>query len=155
MKMFNIIVDTREQTPWEFSESCINEVYYDKLESGDYSIEGFEKEFTIERKSSVSELFANVIQDRFEKELNRLLEYKHRFLILEFSVDDIMRFPVGSNIPKYRWKHLRIKPPFVIKQLSIYQIKYGLPVIFAGNRKNAICIGTSLMKEFYGHNKVE
>jgi ERCC4-type nuclease len=153
--MFNIIVDTREQTPWDFCSSAVNEVYYDKLDSGDYSIEGYEKRFTIERKSSVSELFSNVVQERFERELERLASYEAKFLVFEFSFDDILKFPVGSNIPKYKWKHLRIKPQFVVKQLAIYNIKYGVPTIFAGNRKNAICIGTSLMKEFYGHCQVE
>lgn len=153
--MFNIIVDTREQTPWEFCSASVNEVYYGKLDSGDYSIEGYESRFTIERKSSVSELFANVVQDRFERELDRLSKYEYKFLMLEFSFDDILRFPVGSNIPKYKWKHLKIKPQFVIKQLSMYNIKYNVPTIFAGSRKNAISIGTSLMKEFYGHCQVE
>lgn len=153
--MFNVIVDTREQNPWEFSSSAINEVWVDTLKSGDYSIEGYESRFSIERKGCVSELFGNITQKRFEDELDRLCSYERRFLILEFSFDDILDYPRSTSIPRYRWKYLKVKPQFVVKKLAEFQIKYNIPIIYAGNRDNAIKISESLMKEFYGYCQVE
>ena len=153
--MFDVIVDTREQTPWEFSSSAINEVWIDTLKSGDYSISGYEDRFSIERKGSTAELFSNITQKRFENELERLVEYERKFLIFEFSYNDILQYPYGTNIPKYKWKYLRIKPQFVVKKLAEFQIKYNIPIIYAGSRPNAIQICESLMKEFYGYCQVE
>jgi len=50
---FTIIVDTREQTPWTFDNYVVAS---QKLDTGDYSIQGLEHIFTIERKKSVSEI---------------------------------------------------------------------------------------------------
>lgn len=153
--MFDVIVDSREQVPWEFSSSAINEVLIDKLDSGDYSIAGYEKVFSIERKGSTSELFSNITQKRFENELERLVEYKRKFLIFEFSYNDILQYPYGSNIPKYKWKYLKVKPKFVVSKLAEFQIKYSIPIIYAGSRPNAIQIAESLMEKFYGYCQVE
>ena len=43
-----------------------------KLNTGDYSIEGMESIFTIERKMSVSEIANNITENRFKDVLDRL-----------------------------------------------------------------------------------
>ena len=60
---FTIIVDTREQTPWEFG---FHNTAKRKLDTGDYSMEGYESLFTIERKRSVSEIANNLSENRFK-----------------------------------------------------------------------------------------
>lgn len=47
---FTIIIDTREQQPWEFEHYSTASR---KLDTGDYSIEGLENLFTIERKKAL------------------------------------------------------------------------------------------------------
>ena len=71
-KTFTIIQDTREKKPWTFSATgSVRDVKVVKLDTGDYSIEGMEDSFMIERKSSVDELFMNlgVQWKRFEREM--------------------------------------------------------------------------------------
>lgn len=47
---FTIIVDTREQQPWTFEEYVVANK---KLDTGDYSIEGLQDFFAIERKRAL------------------------------------------------------------------------------------------------------
>lgn len=150
--MFEIIIDTREQYPWDFKSPLIMKT--EKLDSGDYSIAGHEDKFVIERKATTSELFKNVTEKRFTEEIERLSDYKKAFIICEFPFDYIIDYPIGSTIPKRYWKGLRVKPQFVIKFLSNIQIKYGINIIYAGSRDNAIIIAQSLMKEYHGNREI-
>jgi len=148
MSKYWIIKDTREKTGWNFqeSESCKG-TKSQALETGDYSVEGLEDLLCIERKASVAELAANVTQKRFQNEIERMQEYKHAFIILEFSINDILAFPVGSNIPKKKWKYIKIKGPFILKKISEYQVKYNIHVIPCGNSSNAEYLAYNIMKK--------
>ena len=66
---YTIIIDTREQQPWAFKH---HSVANRKLDTGDYSMEGFEDIFTIERKKSISEIANNIVESRFSNALERL-----------------------------------------------------------------------------------
>ena len=44
---FTIIIDTREQKPWTFTDHLTSHA---KLDTGDYAIKGLEHELCIERK---------------------------------------------------------------------------------------------------------
>lgn len=80
---FTVTIDTREQSPWCFTEirgrseqkyrPLIVPVKVVGLPTGDYSIEGFADAVAVERKS-LSDLFGTILGDRerFERELNRL-----------------------------------------------------------------------------------
>lgn len=104
-----ILVDTREQT----NDSIIkyfesNDIKYKSkaLKTGDYSlmIEAcpelgyqmdtyFTDELCIERKNSVSELAGNIIEkdERFLKELNRMIEIQDVYFLIENDrIDDIL-----------------------------------------------------------------
>ncbi len=132
-----IIRDTREQTPWAFGDI---EIVTKKLDSGDYTLEGFEKILCIERKKSVAEIALNVGSDRirFNKELERMKEFEHAYLICEFSIDDILKYPEGSNIPLKMRKHVKMSGKYIYKVLSSYEELYGIEVIYASNRGYAI-----------------
>ena len=146
---FTAIIDTREKEPWILLGSTINSVVVEKLDTGDYSVKGLEDQLCIERKRSVSELAMNVSQPRFKNELDRMMAYKHRFLVLEFSIQDIMDYPVGSGIPKARWSSLKIKGGYIMLCLSQFQVKYGIHVVFAGNANHAEYCGINIMKRAY------
>jgi len=150
---FTIIIDTREQTPWEFG---FHNTAKHKLDTGDYSIQGFENIISIERKRSVSEFANNLSESRFKDVLERLSKIKHAYMVFEFNIDEIYTFPVGSDIPKKMWDKLRISGNYIIKRLIEIQLEYGIQVVFCGDAANAERFSVSLMKRIYErYNKQE
>lgn len=150
---FTIIVDTREQTPWEFPEFSVANR---KLDTGDYSIEGLEKIFTIERKRSVSEIAGNITEKRFVNELERMVEFRHKFILMEFTLNNLLDYPVGSTVPRRLWNSLKITGKYLLKTLTEMSIKYNVHIIYCGNKDNAEEMALSIMKrmaEFYGRNQ--
>lgn len=66
-----VVVDTREQRPYRFTDYPVSTT--DRaLETGDYSLEGYETRFAVERKSK-GDFLKSVTHDRgrFEAELER------------------------------------------------------------------------------------
>ena len=152
---FTIIIDTREQTPWTFDNYVTASK---KLDTGDYSILGMEDIFTIERKKSVSEVANNISESRFDKELIRLKNYKHKFLLLEFNLKDVLNYPIGSNVPKKMWEKLKITNKYILKYLTEIAIFYDLQVIFCDDSDGAEEMALSIIKrmiELYGEQKLK
>jgi ERCC4-type nuclease len=149
---FTIIVDTREQQPWSLKHHTIANK---KLDTGDYSVEGYEHLLCIERKHSISEFVNNMTEKRFSDVLERMSKYPYSFIIMEFDFDDIVNFPVGSDIPKHIWKNLRINPAYIIKYISDIQIKYNIKILFCGSAYNAEKIAVSLMRRVLEHHTNE
>lgn len=147
---FTIIVDTREQQPWPLKH---HSVANKKLDTGDYTIEGYEDILCIERKHSISEFVNNMTEKRFADVLDRMSKYKYSFMIMEFNFDGIVNFPVGSDIPKYIWKNLRINPAYIIKYISDIQIKYNIHILFCGSAYNAEKTAVSLMRRVLEQTK--
>jgi hypothetical protein len=150
---FTVIKDTREQDGWTFERfdtryhTCTGMVLQ-KLETGDYSLKGMENIFCIERKGSVAELAQNLGKDkyRFFAEIERMKSIKHSFLILEFSLNNVMMFPEGSNIPEEKWEDIHISNKYMLKMLTEIQINSNIQVVFCDSRKNAKLFVASLMK---------
>ena len=150
---FIVIRDTREKDGWYFKESDYCEgMVNQKLDTGDYSIQGLEDVLCIERKASVAEIANNIVDDRFTRELDRMSEFKYKFLILEFGVEDILSFPVGSDIPKKSWNKIRISGRFIMKRLSEIQIKYGIHVVPCGDKLSDWHMTSSIMKRVFEVN---
>ena len=123
-KPFTIIKDTREQDGYTFESSSsryhtCNGMISRKLDTGDYSIEGLEDKLCIERKASVVEFANNVGHDqvRFLKEIERMKDFRYKFLVLEFSLTDLMKFPEGSSIPEGDWGKLKVTNKFMLKMI--------------------------------------
>lgn len=129
-----ILCDTREKMPYSLKGYDTKRI---KLDTGDYSIDGLTHLFSVDRKASVSELATNITQKRFGKELARLSRITHSYLLLEFSLEDIMRYPIGSDVPRKRWRYLKVKAPLILSSLSKISVEYGVQVILGGNRENA------------------
>ena len=146
MDPFTVIIDTREQTPWEFGFHTTSRR---KLDTGDYSIEGFETIFTIERKRSVSEIANNITEKRFKDVLERMNKIPHSFMLMEFSIDEIYDFPVGSDVPKKLWDKLRISGNYIMKYLIETQLNYNIHILFCGSSENAEKTAVSIMKRIY------
>lgn len=152
---FNIIIDTREQKPWAFAE-C--NTIRKKLDTGDYSIEGLEHILCIERKNSVSEIANNISESRFKDELNRMQNYLYKFILLEFSLDDVLQYPKGSNLPPRVWSKIKIRPAYILKFLTELQIYHDIHILFCDNPESAEQMAFSIIKrvnEMYTNGKLQ
>ena len=156
---YTVIKDTREQLGYTFEKfhgkyfSC-NGMIEKKLDTGDYSILGMEDKLCIERKASVSELAGNLGKDkkRFISEIERMKPFPFKFIVLEFTLEDVMKFPEGSDIPESKWSKIKITNKYILKMLVEFQMYYGVHVLFCGNRKNAKLVVNSILKrvnEYY------
>ena len=150
---YTVIKDTREQDGYTFEpfngryHTCKGMVVK-KLVTGDYSLEGLEDKICIERKASVSELAINLGKDkhRFMAEVERMKEFPHKFLILEFSLTDLMKFPEGSDIPEEKWNSVVITNKYMLKMLVEFQMYNDVHVIFCDSRAKAKLVVSSILK---------
>lgn len=133
-----VIIDTREKNPF-LLEFYGYEIIHKKLDTGDYSVLGFEDFISIDRKASVSELVSNLFYQwkRFKKEMERASKITRFFLVLEFPKFLIESFPCGSGIPKKKWPYLHATSELIFKRLiGIYE-QYGVKTVFCDNRADA------------------
>lgn len=117
MSTRRIIIDTREQRPYDF-ENAIRGT----LQSGDYSIEGYESQIAIERKSLedfVNTILADKKSGRFTRELERLQSYRFAAVVIEATWDDIKNHKYNS----------RMHPNSVIRILLTMKEHFA-PVLF-------------------------
>ena len=143
---FTIIVDTREQQPWSFDHYIKANR---KLDAGDYSIEGLENILAIERKKSVNEIANNIVESRFKDAIIRLSQHKYAFLLLEFDIEDILNYPIGSNLPKRLWDKVKISPAFLMKHVIDWQLVYNIKVIFCGSSSDAERTAEYILNKIY------
>jgi len=149
-KKYKVIKDTREQLGWEFnpSPSCEG-MTIATLKTGDYSLEGFEDKFVIERKGDLSEFSMNITQKRFHSELERLESFELPFVILEFTMEDIYKFPQSTQIPPSKYKFIKITPQFIVKALLDIEVQFKTKIILAG--KFGREVASSLFKRVCEH----
>lgn len=146
---YYVIKDTREQNGYNFSphDSCLGMIE-DKLDTGDYTILGLEDKICIERKASPEELALNLGKDkvRFMKEIERMMEFEHRFLILEFNLEDLIKFPDLTRIPIEKRPTVKITGKYMSKMLAEFQIYNGIHVIYCGSLYNGFQTTSGILK---------
>lgn len=125
-----IIVDTREKTPWKFRNSIAQ-----KLDTGDYSVLGYEDDICIERKKSVSEIAQNIVDPRFWREIERMGSIKYRVIICEFSEADVASYP--SQLPWFLRKKARIKGKFILSKIREIVEDFNIEVVYCNNHSYA------------------
>ena len=116
-----IIIDTREQNPFTFSRIKPRpEIIYRGLQTGDYSIDGYESRIVIERKSLV-DLFSSVGRgrDRLEREFERMSSYDYAALVIEGDLRTIFKNPPYQSA---------MQPKAVFRTLLSWSMKYGVYV---------------------------
>lgn len=158
---YTVIKDSREQDGYTFEKftgrytSCKGMVVR-KLDTGDYSLLGLEDKLCIERKGRVSELAINLGKDkrRFLDEIKRMKDFEFKFLVLEFSLEDVMDFPERSDIPEDKWNSIVITNKYMLKMLVEFQMYDNIQVVFCGNRKNAKLFINSVLKRVNEHYSV-
>jgi ERCC4-type nuclease len=127
MEQLHIVIDSREQLPYEFPAEGVTAIRR-ALSAGDYSIEGRETEFAVERKS-LADFVQTVIRgrERFRKELVRLKSYRRACVVIEGGMPDITqaRYPGGAH------------PASVLGAIISIIVDYGIPVYLCGDRQHA------------------
>ena len=103
----------------------------------------------IERKKSVSEIATNITEKRFKDVIARITTYKYPFILLEFDMDDVLQYPIGSNVPKKMWDKLKITPGFILKHLTELQVYFNIKVLFCGSASNAEKMAIAIMRRVY------
>ena len=123
---FTVVRDTREKKGkgWQFNKaSDCNGTIEQKMDTGDYTMLGYEHLVSIERKGSVLEWAQNVSQDRFWRELERMSHFKYPFILLECDMSDIMAFP-RYGVPARLKYVIRVQGSFILKRMNEMRLKY-------------------------------
>lgn len=118
------MVDTREKLPLDFSRfpNWIAEEKRQKLDAGDYTVEGMEDLLVLERKT-LSDLITTLIQQRprFFKLCQKMSQYRWRALFIQASYEDV-KSPYGE--------HTEARPNAISGTLDALEARYGIPVIY-------------------------
>jgi len=135
-----LLCDTREKNPIVIPDNRVfADVIRKKLDTGDYSIDGFEQYLCIERKGCVAEFAQNVFQKRFYNELLRMTTYKYPFLLLEFTLEDMLRFPYQSGLSKSVVRRIKYNGKLLLKKMIEIQMSYPtIHIIFCGENINDV-----------------
>ena len=118
------IQDSREQTPLDLSPLRVEVA---GLDTGDYSLKGLEHLVAVERKS-LPDLLACIggERERFEREIQRLLAYPVRCLIVEST---------WAEIEAGEWRS-KVTPAAAIGSLLGW-VAIGIPIIMCGDHERA------------------
>ncbi len=127
-----VIKDTREQDGWYFPEDeYCGGMIHKGLPTGDYTLFAMDDLLCIERKGSTGEFAHNLTEKRFFQELERMENFAHAFLVLEFDFNDILLFPARSGIPKSKWNRLKVNSKFILKKMTEIELNYKVKIMFA------------------------
>lgn len=128
-----ILIDSREQRPLMLPNSRIA-----TLKTGDYSVEGMTEVVAVERKS-LSDLFGCIGHDRerFVRELERLANIRYRALVVEASFDELLAGLSYSQVNTHA----------AAGSIIAWSVRYGIPVWFAGSRRNAAGIINKILNK--------
>lgn len=148
---FTIVIDGRERAPFQFMglNKVVNgelvqqlvEVEYGRLDSGDYSLAGFEKLVGVERKS-LEDLYSTLGsgRERFEREHERLAEMKTACVVVEADWHTVINQPPAQS---------SLNPLSVLgTSISWYQ-RYGIAWYMLPGRRAAESFTYKFLEMFY------
>lgn len=150
---FTVVVDTREQAPYAFrglqadakdgSRELEIPLEFRALEAGDYSVLGFTDCIAVERKS-LEDLYSTLGQgrERFEREHQRLAEYRHAAVVIEASWETILSHPPERS---------RLLPKTVLRTALSWSQKYGVHWHAFENRRLAEVATYRILEQFHKH----
>lgn len=121
-----VLIDTREKAPFAFSRfpNWIAGERRQKLDAGDYSIQGMENVLALERKS-LSDLITTLMHQRprFFKMCEQLAQHRWRALLVEASYEDI-KSPYDEEY------NTQAHPNAVSGTLDALEARFSIPVIY-------------------------
>lgn len=137
-----ILIDTREQSPFTFDQiSPVPDTAPASLKTGDYSLEGYESDICIERKTMV-DLFGSCgkARSRFESEFKRMKDFTFAALIIESDWEAIYKLPPTRS---------RISPKTILRTLIAWHMRYNVKIWACPTRGFAESLTYLLLKRFY------
>lgn len=137
-----IIIDTREKRPYSFSDRVTT--MHATLPGGDYSLQGYETQIAIERKS-LDDFVQTLIhaQERFSRELGLLRTYPRAWIVVEATLDDVLQGRYTS----------RAHPQSVLALTAALMARYGIPVLFASDRPSAVALVEMLLLQWHAQQQ--
>lgn len=126
-----IVIDTREQNPYEFPHAVRG-----TLKAGDYSLVGCEARVAIERKS-LNDAYGSIggARERFEREWQALSRLEYSAVVIESTLAGFLEPPTHSSM----------NPRSALLSYLAWHVKYGVPVFFAGDRRHAAALVQRLL----------
>jgi ERCC4-type nuclease len=140
LQKIKIIADTREQDPYKFSNFPDVEIISQKLDTGDYSLVGFEDIITVERKS-LNDFWGSITsgRERFEKEVERMSLFKHKFIVVENKLDKTIEYAKTRTL---------IHSNMILGTIAGWTLKYSVPFVFLSNRFDCQFFIHSFFKQY-------
>ena len=136
--LLHIIVDTREQLPWEFDPARCT-ITRGTLQAGDYSVAGLEGTVAIERKSLDDYVQTIIYQrDRFGRELERLRGYALAAVVVEGTWRDVLDGYYTS----------RAHPNAIFGLTCCLIVDHGVPIYLTGERAIAQRFAERLLRRY-------
>jgi ERCC4-type nuclease len=142
-----ILFDSHEQQPLIFSLYPDVQIQKETIKAGDYTLVGHdmpndEDSIIIERKKDCQELVTNLVaqKDRFEKEMEILTTYKHKFIFV--CAPDNFSFIYDRGFTK-------ISPNYAYSRLADIYLKYGVSTVFFPSREATENYIYRLFKKIY------
>ncbi len=116
-----IIIDTREKKPYSFYGQ---DVIRDTLETGDYTISGYQDSFAVERKT-LDDLANSLGKDRnrFEREIQRAQEFDEFVVVVEADKSILYDRTPDGGCPHY---YSQIHPNSIIGTVDKWPKKYPI-----------------------------
>jgi hypothetical protein len=143
----DLVIDTREQSPWCFPEHLLKAVR-GTLKTGDYALEN-DLFFAIERKS-LGDFLGTIGTgwDRFQKEINRMVEsnFVAKVIIVEGDFQSCCFTQNDGNIEPPKHDHFRLTPGFVCMRIGELTMM-GVSILFAGNADQASALAYQILKQ--------
>lgn len=147
MKRLDIIIDTREQTPWGFDPRFVNP-RVGTLRTGDYALCG-DDHFAIERKS-LDDFLGTIATgwERFQRELDRMVEaeFSAYVIIVESDFINTCFWMNGEYVQAPRHNHPNLTTQFIAKRIAELTMR-RVSVLFAANHELAAGLATYIFRE--------
>jgi hypothetical protein len=76
-------------------------------------------------------------------------------MLLEFDLQQVLSYPIGSNLPKRLWDKVKISPAFIVKHILELQINHNIKVLFCGSASDAEKMAEYILKKVHYIEKVK
>jgi ERCC4-type nuclease len=126
-------VDTREKRPFDFADhpNWVGATIRQKLDVGDYSVQGMEHLLVLERKT-LTDLITTLMQHRFNffNSCARLAQFRWRAILIEASYEE-----VKSTYDEEGF-FTQAHPNAVSGSLDAVEAKFNIPVIYTSSYRS-------------------
>ena len=143
---FTIVIDTREQLPYNFVDHDPELVVVDTLKTGDYSLRGLEDKVCVERKSK-ADAYGTIGKGRarFLRELTRMSTMDYAAIIIECTIADFLIQPPYS----------KLNPNSAIQSVISWSIRFGVHVHFVNRRVYGRAFTYRILEKFWRNHLKE